>query len=250
MDRQPHRDGSGGAPERSHTGAAELHDADRHDAGRSTAEDRPTDRPDRQKESKPPPDKDRQEKQGSGGDRDQAEAAKPNFLRRHPVLSSIGVLAVILAAVGVFLWWWFYASHFQSTDDAFIDARQFAISPKVSGYIVDVPVTDNQYVTTGTLIAQIDPRYYQNALAEAEAQRKGASDQIAASMRRSRRSRLRSTRQSSRSPRRRQRWSSPSSRSNAPRAWPRPARAQCRTRSRPIPSSCRRRRTSTPPRRP
>ena len=61
-----------------------------------------------------------------------------------------------------------------STDDAFIAARQFAIAPKVAGYVTAVPVTDNQHVNKGDVIAEIDQRDYRNALAQAEGQVAGA----------------------------------------------------------------------------
>jgi hypothetical protein len=52
------------------------------------------------------------------------------------------------------------AKHFQSTDDAFIAARQTALVPKVSGYITAVPLTDDEHVATGDVIARIDDRDY------------------------------------------------------------------------------------------
>jgi membrane fusion protein, multidrug efflux system len=66
--------------------------------------------------------------------------------------------------------YWDYTSHFEYTDDAYIAARQFAIAPEVSGYITAVPVTDNQHVAAGGLVARIDDRTYRAALAQAEAQ--------------------------------------------------------------------------------
>jgi membrane fusion protein (multidrug efflux system) len=60
--------------------------------------------------------------------------------------------------------------HFQSTDDAFIAARQSSLAPKVSGYITAVPVTDNEHVAAGGVIARIDDRDYRIALEQAEAQ--------------------------------------------------------------------------------
>jgi membrane fusion protein, multidrug efflux system len=92
-----------------------------------------------------------------------------NFLRRRPVVSAIG--AVLLAAVlgGGYLYV-DYAGHFQSTDDAFIAARQSALAPKVSGYITAVPVTDNEHVDAGHVIARIDDRDYRTALDQAAAQ--------------------------------------------------------------------------------
>lgn len=94
---------------------------------------------------------------------------KRGLLRRRPVVSAIG--AVLLAAVlgGGYLYV-DQAEHFQSTDDAFIAARQFSIAPKVSGYLTAVPVTDNQHVKAGDVIARIDDRDYRTALEQAEAQ--------------------------------------------------------------------------------
>ncbi|WP_113888745.1 HlyD family secretion protein [Roseiarcus fermentans] len=63
-----------------------------------------------------------------------------------------------------------HSGRFQSTDDAFFAARQFAIAPKVAGYVVEVPVSDNQHVMAGDPIARLDERDYRNAVALAEAQ--------------------------------------------------------------------------------
>ncbi len=70
--------------------------------------------------------------------------------------------------------YWDHTSHFESTDDAFIAARQFAIAPQVAGYVTAVPVTDNQHVDKGGVVAQIDQRDYRAALAQAQAQVAGA----------------------------------------------------------------------------
>src|SRR6202042_288653 len=56
------------------------------------------------------------------------------------------------------------------TDDAFIAARVSSLAPKVSGYITAVPVTDNEHVAAGDVIARIDDRDYRIALDQAEAQ--------------------------------------------------------------------------------
>jgi membrane fusion protein (multidrug efflux system) len=91
------------------------------------------------------------------------------FLHRRPVVSAIGAL-LLASALGAGYFYLDNAEHFQSTDDAFIAARQSALAPKVSGYITTVPVTDNQHVTAGDVIARIDDRDYRVALAQAEAQ--------------------------------------------------------------------------------
>lgn len=91
------------------------------------------------------------------------------LLRRHPVVAAIGAL-LLAAVLGVGYLYLDYARRFQSTDDAFVAARQTALAPKVSGYLVSVPVTDNQHVKAGDMIARIDDRDYRTALAQAEAQ--------------------------------------------------------------------------------
>ena len=45
---------------------------------------------------------------------------------------------------------WDHSRHFESTDDAFIAARQFAIAPKVSGYITAVPSPTTSMSTRAT----------------------------------------------------------------------------------------------------
>ncbi len=102
---------------------------------------------------------------------DRTAAGEPptGFLRQHPSASAIGLFFVIATAAASFLYW-DNAQHFQTTDDAFIAARQFPVAPKVPGYVTAVPVTDNQHVAAGDVIARIDDRDYRVALAQAEAQ--------------------------------------------------------------------------------
>jgi membrane fusion protein (multidrug efflux system) len=91
---------------------------------------------------------------------------------------ALAIALFLSIAAGGYLYW-DYAGHFESTDDAFVAARQFAISPKISGYVTAVPVTDNQHVAAGDVIARIDDRDYRNALAAAEAQVAAAQAGIA-----------------------------------------------------------------------
>ena len=88
-------------------------------------------------------------------------------------MAGAGIIALLVAGVAGYVYW-DHTSHFESTDDAFIAARQFAIAPKIAGYVVEVPVTDNQHVNTGDVIARIDQRDYLTALAQAQAQVAGA----------------------------------------------------------------------------
>jgi len=118
--------------------------------------------------------------------KDKADAAEEaprrgrlrRFIAERPFLTAgivLGVLVLIVAG-GV---WWLYARQFETTDDAFIDARTVAISAEVSGAITDVPVTDNQLVEAGAVLARVDPRDYQAALDQAKAQAEQAEAAIA-----------------------------------------------------------------------
>jgi membrane fusion protein, multidrug efflux system len=95
-------------------------------------------------------------------------ARKPNVLRRR-VAAAIGALISAAALTGGYVYW-DHIAHFEWTDDAFVAARQFAVGPKVSGYIIGIPVTDNQHVAAGDVLAQIDQRDFQIAFEQAQAQ--------------------------------------------------------------------------------
>jgi membrane fusion protein, multidrug efflux system len=94
---------------------------------------------------------------------------RKGLLRRRPIISAIGAVLLAAAVSGGYVYL-DYAGHFQSTDDAFIAARQSSLAPKVSGYITAVPVTDNEHVAAGDVIARIDDRDYRIALEQAQAQ--------------------------------------------------------------------------------
>jgi membrane fusion protein, multidrug efflux system len=77
------------------------------------------------------------------------------------------LVAVVLALVVAGFFLWRYVSSYESTDDAQIDGHLDPISARISGYISKVNVDDNQYVTAGTVLVEIDPRDYQVALDQA-----------------------------------------------------------------------------------
>jgi membrane fusion protein (multidrug efflux system) len=82
----------------------------------------------------------------------------------------MGVGAVLL--LGVIAWgirWWFVGRFIQSTDDAYLQADSVTVAPKVSGYVAEVYVADNQAVTAGQPLARLDGRQYQAILEQATA---------------------------------------------------------------------------------
>jgi membrane fusion protein, multidrug efflux system len=90
-------------------------------------------------------------------------------VREHWLAVSVATCLLLAVLIGGTLYW-FSVRDYESTDDAFIAARSFAIAPKVGGYVREVPVTDNQHVNTGDLLALIDDRDYVTAVNQAKAQ--------------------------------------------------------------------------------
>ena len=64
---------------------------------------------------------------------------------------------------------WRYLSSYESTDDAQADVHLYPVSARVSGYVVKVNVDDNQWVEKGTVLVEIDPKDYEVAVAQAQA---------------------------------------------------------------------------------
>ncbi len=56
-----------------------------------------------------------------------------------------------------------------STDDAAVDGHIYTITPRVSGYVNQVFVDDNQFVKRGDPLLELDPVPYEVALAQAKA---------------------------------------------------------------------------------
>jgi membrane fusion protein (multidrug efflux system) len=70
-----------------------------------------------------------------------------------------GILLIALLAGGG-LYYWLSTRNVESTDDAFTDGRAVTIAPQVSGTVVSLDVTDNEFVSKGQPLIHIDPRQY------------------------------------------------------------------------------------------
>jgi membrane fusion protein, multidrug efflux system len=110
------------------------------------------------------------DKDGKTGERPQDAGGTPrDKLREHWRLVTIAACLVLVALIGGTAYW-LKIRNFETTDDAFIAARSFSVAPKVGGYVTEVPVTDDQHVKAGDLLARIDDRDYKNAVDQAQAQ--------------------------------------------------------------------------------
>jgi len=97
-----------------------------------------------------------------------ALAQKPKPALRKRLLLSLIVIAALVAALIYGLHWWTAGRFIESTDDAYIGGDVTVIGPKVSGYITELKVIDNQFVHAGDLLVKIDDRDYIAALHKAE----------------------------------------------------------------------------------
>jgi membrane fusion protein, multidrug efflux system len=103
-----------------------------------------------------------------GGNPTQPDAGARGKPSRRRVLLVVGIIAVIVAAA----WgarWWTVGRFVETTDDAYLQADSVTIAPKVSGYVTEVLVGDNQTVAAGAPLARLDTRQYQASQDQAKA---------------------------------------------------------------------------------
>ena len=102
------------------------------------------------------------------------ELPVPRASGRRRKLVTLTVIAVVVVIAGVAAWRYF--SSYESTDDAQADVHLYPVSARVSGYVVRVNVDDNQWVEKGTVLVEIDPKDYEVAVAQAQANLVNAED--------------------------------------------------------------------------
>ncbi len=83
---------------------------------------------------------------------------------------SLVVIAVITGAAVFGYRYWTVGRFMESTDDAYLKADYSTIAPKVSGYVAEVAVNDNEHVAAGQLLIRIDDRDFRAALERAKAE--------------------------------------------------------------------------------
>jgi membrane fusion protein (multidrug efflux system) len=105
-----------------------------------------------------------------------AHAKKFNFRK----LLMASAVAAVLAGAAWYGWdYWTVGQYLVSTDDAYVKADNTTIAPKVSGYLHQVLVGDNEHVTAGQILARIDDRDFTVALDQAKADVASADATIA-----------------------------------------------------------------------
>jgi membrane fusion protein, multidrug efflux system len=103
------------------------------------------------------------ERQGDANRPDDDEAPAQKSGRKFIV---IAVIILLVIGAGIFYW---RSTFTEDTDDAQVDGDLYQVSSRVTGQVIKVYVDDNQQVNVGAPIAEIDPKDYQVALEQAQA---------------------------------------------------------------------------------
>lgn len=98
---------------------------------------------------------------------------RPNSTTAHPKKSSKGFIIVLLILVVLGGWFgitkYIHAQHHEETDDAQISSNISPVIPRVSGYVTEVRVKDNQQVKRGDTLIILDNRDHKIKVEQAEA---------------------------------------------------------------------------------
>jgi membrane fusion protein, multidrug efflux system len=78
----------------------------------------------------------------------------------------IGVLAILI--VGAVLFWW-HSTFYEDTDDAQVNGHLIQVSARITGHVVKVNVDENQEVAAGTVLVEVDPKDFEVAVQQDEA---------------------------------------------------------------------------------
>lgn len=81
------------------------------------------------------------------------------------------IVPIILTFMFIFIgaYCLIHSYYYQSTDDAFVEGHIVTVPPKTEGNVIKVNIDDNQPVKAGDVLVELDPKYYQLKLDEAEA---------------------------------------------------------------------------------
>jgi membrane fusion protein (multidrug efflux system) len=94
---------------------------------------------------------------------------KRSYFQAHPGAKWVVLAVLVLIAVGGYLAWVHFAGR-ETTDDAQIDGNIVPVASRVSGWVTEINVKDNQVVKAGTVLVRLDPKDYQVELDRAQAE--------------------------------------------------------------------------------
>ena len=101
----------------------------------------------------------------------------PQRRSRNRRILMLAVLILAICAVAPFAW--NYLQSYQSTDDAQIDGHIDPLSSRIDGTVIAVHAEDDDRVTKGELLVEVDPRDYEVSVEQARARMELALAQVA-----------------------------------------------------------------------
>jgi membrane fusion protein (multidrug efflux system) len=97
-----------------------------------------------------------------------APVAKAGNPKRRRALTALAAV-VIVAGGGWGLYEWLVASHYEDTDNAYVQGNVIQITPQVTGTVLSIMADDTDFVKAGQPLVQLDPADAKLALAQSEA---------------------------------------------------------------------------------
>ncbi|MDH6593734.1 membrane fusion protein (multidrug efflux system) [Variovorax sp. TBS-050B] len=97
-----------------------------------------------------------------------APAAPAGNGKRRRALTALAAL-VIVAGGGWGLYEWLVASHYEDTDNAYVQGNVIQITPQIGGTVMAINADDTDFVKAGQPLVQLDPADAKVALEQAEA---------------------------------------------------------------------------------
>ena len=108
------------------------------------------------------------------------QAAKPPRRWKKKALLAAVALGVLTGAGLYGREWWSNGRFIESTDDAYVQSDMVAVSARIAGQVAEVLVADNQRVHKGDVLARLDDRDLQVAVAQSRADIASGQADIAA----------------------------------------------------------------------
>lgn len=105
-----------------------------------------------------------------------AGVPKGNPKRKKALTALAGV--VVIAGLGWGAYEYLVASHFESTDNAYVQGNVIQITPQIGGTVLAIMADDTDFVKAGQPLVQLDPADAKVALDQAEAALAGAVRQV------------------------------------------------------------------------
>ena len=99
-----------------------------------------------------------------------AAAQNPTTPPRSRLGQLLGIIVVVIALIGITLWWLLAGQYRETTEDAYVDGNVVEVTAQVSGVVTAIGADNTDFVKAGRNVVTLDDADAKLALARAEAQ--------------------------------------------------------------------------------